>query len=168
MPSDAANVYHIVRETLEGGGGQLLVLRLADRLEPLTRPWRVAATLFLLFGLLALGSAAAGIYGLVSYDVASRARELAVRIALGATPKRMLGYVVGGGLRVIAIGLSIGAAAALLAGRFIASLLFETSPYDPLALAGAAATLALAGLAASTAAARRATRLDPVAVLNAV
>jgi ABC-type lipoprotein release transport system permease subunit len=80
----------------------------------------------------------------------------------------MLGYVVGGGLRVIAIGLSIGAAAALLAGRFIASLLFETSPYDPLALAGAAATLALAGLAASTAAARRATRLDPVAVLNAV
>lgn len=82
-PADAVRVYDVVHPLLGGSRGQLLVRRVADRLEPLTRPWRAAATLFLLFGLLGLGSAAVGIYGLVSYEVTSRARELAVRTALG-------------------------------------------------------------------------------------
>jgi predicted permease len=165
--SDAANVYSVVRTTLGSRGGQLLARRVADRLEPLTRPWRVAATLFSLFGMLALGSAAAGIYGLISYEVTSRARELAVRLALGAAPARVVRHVIGGGLRVMVVGISVGAATALVASPVMASLLFETSAHDPWALAAAAITLALAAAGASIAATRRATHLDPVALLNA-
>jgi predicted permease len=138
----------------------------ADRLEPHLRPFRVAAGMFLLFGLLALAAASAGIYGLVGYDVTQRTRELGVRIALGATSSSILQLVIGSGVRVVAIGLVVGVASALGAGRIMSSLLFETSPYDPTILTGTAVTLSVVALMASLVPAWKATRVDPVVALR--
>ena len=126
-----------------------------------------AATLFLLFGMLGLVSAAAGVYGLVSYDVTQRTREIGVRIALGATARSVVKLILGSGLRVILIGVAVGAAAAIASGRVIASLLFDTSPYDPTALLATAATLVGVALLASLIPAWRAARVDPVQALRA-
>ena len=139
----------------------------ADELEPQMRPWRIAAAMFLLFGVLALAAAGAGIYGLVGYDVTQRTHEFGVRIALGASARSILQLVLGSGLRVVALGLVVGLAAAFALGRVIASLLFETSPLDPLVLAVTAVVLSLAALAASFVPAWRATRIDPVVALRA-
>jgi predicted permease len=138
-----------------------------DRLEPQFHPWRVAAAMFLLFGLLALAAAGAGIYGLVGYDVTQRTHEFGVRITLGATSSNILGLVLGSGVRVVVIGLVAGTASAIAAGRVIASLLFETSPDDPLVLAATAVTLSAVALLASLVPAWRATRVDPVVALRA-
>jgi predicted permease len=138
----------------------------SDRLEPHLRPFRVAAAMFLAFGLLALAAASAGIYGLVGYDVTQRTRELGVRIALGATSSNILQLVIGSGVRVVAIGLVVGVASALGAGRVMSSLLFDTSPYDPAILTATAVILSVVALMASLVPAWRATRVDPVVALR--
>lgn len=140
--------------------------RIADLLAPQLHPWQVAAGLFLVLGILGLGAAAAGIYGLVAYDVTQRSRELGVRIALGATSTSIVALVVGSGLRVVFIGVAAGTVAAVVAGRLVASLLFATSPYDPLVLFGTALTLAVSATLASLIPAGRAIRVDPVVALT--
>jgi hypothetical protein len=139
----------------------------AELHEPIMRPWRIAAAMFLVFGMLALAAAGAGIYGLVGYDVTQRTHEFGVRITLGATSSSILRLVIGSGLRVVVFGLVAGAASALAAGRVIASLLFETSPYDPTVLVATTATLSVVALLASLIPAWRATRVDPVVALRA-
>ncbi|MGH7618938.1 MAG: ABC transporter permease, partial [Gemmatimonadaceae bacterium] len=94
----------------------------SERLEPQLRPWRIAALSFLVCGVLALVAAGGGIYGLVGYDVAERTHEFGVRLTLGATAASILQLVVQSGLRIIAIGLMIGTAVAVVAGRLIQSL----------------------------------------------
>lgn len=136
-------------------------------MEPQFRPSRIAAAMFLLFGILALAAAGAGIYGLVGFDVTQRTHEFGVRITLGATSGNILGLVLGSGLRVVAIGLVTGVASALVAGRIISSMLFERSPYDPLAFAATAVTLSVVALLASLVPAWRATRVQPVIALRA-
>jgi putative ABC transport system permease protein len=164
-PGDVARLRNTIIPMLPRDA-DLSVDRVADQLEPQLRPWRVAATLFLLLGVLGLGAAVAGIYGLVAYDVTQRSRELGVRIALGATSTNIIQLVVGSGLRVVFIGAVAGTLAALLAGRVVASLLFATSPYDPLVLLGTALTLAVAATLASLIPAWRAIRIDPVVALS--
>jgi predicted permease len=139
----------------------------SERLEPQFRPWRVAAIAFLLCGALALAAAAAGIYGLIGYDVAERTHEFGVRITIGATAADILKLVIASGLRVVGVGLIVGAASAVAGGRLIASLLFETSPYEPTALLATAAALITVALAASLVPGWRATRVDPVVALRA-
>jgi putative ABC transport system permease protein len=138
-----------------------------DRLEPQYRPWRIAVVMFLLFGILALAAAGAGIYGLVGFDVTQRTHEFGVRITLGATSRNILGLVLGSGLRVVVIGLIAGVSSALIAGRVLSSLLFNTSPYDPVVLAATAVTLSVVALLASLVPAWRATRVQPVIALRA-
>ena len=142
------------------------ILPLAWGLDPQLRPYRLGATMFTVFGVLALLIAAVGLYGVVAHGVARRQREMGIRMALGARPQRVLAMVLGEGIRTTGAGVAAGLGVALLAGRFLAPLLFDTSPRDPLVLGAVAATLLLAALAAGLVPARRATRVDPAVTLR--
>jgi hypothetical protein len=120
----------------------------------------VAAGMALLLGLV-------GIYGVVSYSVSQRNREIGIRLALGARPGQVTGLFVRNGLAVSAIGAFCGLAAALALSGLMKSLLFEVSPADPLTYLAALAGLVFAAAVASYLPARRATRVDPVEVLRA-
>ena len=143
------------------------VRRVSDALAPVTRPWRLAATLFLCLGLLGLAAAATGIYGVISFDVTERSREFGVRLALGATPRSILQLVVGSGLRVISTGILAGVVAAWVMGAVVASLMFDASPFDPTVVVLTVGTLTLAAIAACIVPAWRAVRVDPVIALSA-
>ena len=111
--------------------------------------------------------ATSGVYALLSFMVAQRSREIGVRLALGASPAQTLRLVVGQSLRWIGWGLAAGIATALLLGRFVKPLLFETSPYDGTVFAGTAVLLVAVAGAASLVPAIRASRVDPNVALRA-
>lgn len=118
------------------------------------------------FAVVALTLAAVGVYGLLSFSVASRTREFGVRTALGAAPREIKRLVMKDGLTVALIGLSLGVPGALGAGRLLQSLLFEVTPTDALTFAAIVAVLALAALIACYAPARRAAAIDPVEAMR--
>jgi len=122
--------------------------------------------MFTVFGGLGLLLAAVGLYAVMAYNTTQRTHELGVRIALGAQTGDVLRLVVGGGLRVAVVGVAIGAGVALVAGRFIAPLLFEISPKDPTVFAAVAFTLLITATVASLVPAWRATRVDPNVALR--
>jgi putative ABC transport system permease protein len=127
---------------------------------------RFVMTLLAGFALLALLLAAIGLYGVVSYTVAGRTRELGVRVALGATPADVAKLVLQSGARTVAGGLLAGLACAALLTRFLRTLLFDVRAFDPVALAAAVVTLvAIAGLA-HWLPVRRALRVDPSVALR--
>jgi len=127
---------------------------------------RLAAALLTLFGLLALSLAAVGIYGVLSYAVTERTREMGVRLALGARPRDLLKLVVGQGMMLTLIGLVIGVGASFALTRLIAKLLFGVSATDPLTFIVTPLLLAGVTLLACWMPARRATRVDPLAALR--
>jgi predicted permease len=118
------------------------------------------------FAVVALGLAALGLYGLLAVFVATRTREIGIRLALGAAPSTIGRRVVGESLACVAVGVAAGLALALVAGRLLASLLVGVTPHDARTLAAVAATLLLAALAAAAVPARRATRIDPIGALR--
>ena len=118
------------------------------------------------FAALAMVLAAVGIYGVLSYAVTERTREIGIRISLGASRGRVLGEVMREGMRLAAIGLVAGMAGALAAGRLLASFLHEVTPADPAILVLTAGLLAVVALVACYLPARRAARLDPMAALR--
>ncbi len=120
-----------------------------------------------LFAATALILAAIGIYGVMSYAVRQRMREIGTRVALGATPSSILWLVLGQGARVALAGTLIGLVTALGAGRALRGLLFSIAPSDPLVLSAAAGLLLATALVACYVPARRATRVDPVSTLAA-
>lgn len=119
------------------------------------------------FGGLALLLALVGVYGVVSYAVARRTREIGVRRALGATPLQLRGMVVGSTLRVVLPGLGAGLLLALAGGRALGGLLYGVRSYDPATLAGSLAALGLAAVLASLVPAWRAARVDPLSAMRA-
>ncbi|MDQ6888585.1 MAG: ABC transporter permease [Gemmatimonadota bacterium] len=119
------------------------------------------------FGLLALGLASLGVYGVMAHSVARRTREIGVRMALGARERDVLRLFVGGGLRLTAIGTAIGLLLAIAAARALRSTLVGLSAVDGVTFAGVALVIAAAGLLATWLPARRATRVDPVITLRA-
>jgi predicted permease len=129
---------------------------------------RTAFTLFLLgiASAVALSLGAIGIYGVISYVVSMRTREIAVRLALGAQPAEVRRMVSRQALRVAAIGIALGLAGAVAVTRLLAALLFGVSPTDPPTLLGAAALLAVVALVASWLPARRAAGVDPAEALR--
>jgi putative ABC transport system permease protein len=136
-------------------------------LEPQLRPWRLGATLFTAFGLLALVVATIGVHGVIAYSFSQRTHELGVRTALGASVRDTYELVLGEALRLTAIGVAVGVLLALGLGRLVASLLYATSARDPLVIAIAASVLVGAGTAASLVPAWRAARTDPMIALRA-
>lgn len=119
-----------------------------------------------LFGALALVLGSIGVYGVVSYAVTRRRAEFAVRVALGASPGRVLGDVFQRGLAPVVLGTIAGVGAAFVFGRVLGGVLFGVQPQDPVSILGAAAALLVAGALATVAPALRAGRIDPAAALR--
>ena len=128
---------------------------------------RFSMVLLTTFALVALALTCVGIYGVSSYSVAQRTREIGVRIALGAQPRSVVGLVVRQSIRPAIVGLGAGFVLALLVSRLIASMLFGVGPRDPLSLSAVASLLAVVALVATWIPARRASRVDPVRALRA-
>jgi ABC-type antimicrobial peptide transport system permease subunit len=131
------------------------------------RPWRLGASVFTLFGILALVVAAVGTYSVMQFSVSQRTHELGVRIALGARRGDVLRLVTGETLIIGLVAAGAGVAVVLAAGGVVEGLLFETSPRDPLVLSSVVVVLLASGLAAALLPAWRATRVDPAATLKA-
>jgi ABC-type antimicrobial peptide transport system permease subunit len=127
---------------------------------------RLVALLSTLFGVLATLLAAVGLYGVMSYSVLRRTREIGIRIALGAIRPAILWTVLREVALLLAVGLALGLPAAFGLARLARALLYGLSPTDPVALAGAAVVLALVALAAGSVPARRATQVDPMRALR--
>ena len=127
---------------------------------------RFYTTLLAVFAASALLLAAVGLFGVLSYSVLQRSREIGVRLALGARASQVTRMVVGSALRLVGLGLAIGVIGALAAGQVIRSQLFGVQPTDPLTLGAVAAVLVGTALAASYLPARRASSLDPGKVLR--
>ncbi|MGB7281920.1 MAG: ABC transporter permease [Candidatus Acidiferrum sp.] len=143
-------------------GAQTMDEVIADSLA--TR--RVSMILLGVFAALALGLASIGIYGVISYLVGQRTQEIGIRLALGAKRSDVLRLVLGEGMKMAALGLFIGLAAALGLTRLMAGLLFGVSATDPLTFAAVALLLILVALAACYIPARRAMRVDPIVALR--
>jgi ABC-type antimicrobial peptide transport system permease subunit len=119
------------------------------------------------FGILALVLAAIGIYGVLSYSVSRRTREIGVRVALGATRRQVAKLVVREGLLMTAIGVALGLGAAVGLSRFMASVLYEVKPGDPFTYAAVAVILIVVAALATLIPAHRATAVDPLIALRA-
>jgi len=168
---DPASVIAAVRRAMQTAAPQLPyadVQLLADvpTVRREFRPYRLGAMMFGVFGALALALAAVGLYGVISYDVGQRTREIGVRLALGAPRANVAGRVVRDGVAVAAAGVAIGAFIALTAGKAIGSLLYSESARDPVVLAAVAGVLIATGVAASLVPAWRAVNTDPVQALR--
>jgi len=127
---------------------------------------RLNAILLAVFACVALLIAAIGIYGVLSYSVNQRTREIGLRMALGAPRGRVLLLIVREGMAVGAIGIGVGIAGALALSRALASLVFDVPVRDPLTYAAVAAALTLVALAACVIPARNASRVDPMVTLR--
>jgi predicted permease len=143
------------------------VQQMRELLSLQIRPWRMGAVLFSLFGALALIIAAVGLYSSVSYTVAQRRHEFGVRMALGARYQDVVRLVVGQGVRAAIVGVVVGSIAAMLAGRFVADLLFQTSPRAPSVYGVVGVLIILVAAAACVVPAWRAARVDPASALRA-
>jgi ABC-type antimicrobial peptide transport system permease subunit len=118
------------------------------------------------FALLALVLACIGLYGLLSYEVTRRTRELGIRMALGAERRDLLRLVMGQGVLLVLIGAAIGIAASMALTRFMSTILYGVHANDPLTFGGVAIFLTIVALAACYIPARRATRVDPMVALR--
>lgn len=159
-----------IRTAIQGVGPNLPFANIRtfqSQIDPEIQPWRLGAVMFGVFGGMALLVAALGLYSVMSYTVVQRTHEFGIRSALGATPRRIVRSVLRDGLRVVVAGAVLGAVIALLGGRFLAPLLYQTSARDPAVFAVVIGTLLAASIAAIVVPARRATRVDPLEALRA-
>jgi putative ABC transport system permease protein len=127
---------------------------------------RLTLTLLGLFSALALVLSAIGIYGVISYSVAQRTREIGIRMALGAQPRDVLRLVLAQGGKIAAIGIVAGSAASLGLTRWLANLLYSVSAVDPATFAIVTVVLALVAMVACYIPARRTLRVDPLIALR--
>jgi ABC-type antimicrobial peptide transport system permease subunit len=127
---------------------------------------KIAVALLAIFGLLALGLASIGLYGLMAYSVTRRRREIGLRMALGAAQGSVLRLILKQGMSLVLTGVLLGLVAALLIGRLLARLLFGIGASDPVSVMCAAAVLLLVALFACYLPARSASRVDPLIALH--
>lgn len=130
------------------------------------RPWRLGATIFTLFGVLALVVASLGLYSVISYLVTQRTQEIGVRIALGARLWDVSWMVLSNGLLLVGTGVGIGCLLALFGAHAVAPLLFDTSPNDPLVFSLVPVTMTSVAIIAALVPALRAGRIDPMEALR--
>jgi ABC-type antimicrobial peptide transport system permease subunit len=119
------------------------------------------------FAGVALVLAIVGVYGVVSYIVTQRTREIGIRVALGARRAQVMRLILAGAMRPVIGGLVIGSVGAFFAARLLGALLYNVKPGDPVVMAGLAVVLALAAAAATLVPGARATRVNPITVLRA-
>jgi len=166
---DPAGLAPAVRQAVRGQDPDLPVSSLSTMDEVVRQRIfepRVYGGLFAAFAAVALLLAAVGLYGVVSYGVAQRRHEVGVRIALGASPSDVVRLVVGGGARLVALGLLLGVPTALLFARALRGALYGVSASDPATFASISVLLAAIALAATWLPARRAARVDPSIALR--
>jgi putative ABC transport system permease protein len=140
---------------------------LGARLDAEFKDVRAARTMLVTFGALALGLSMIGLYAALAFAVGERTREIAVRLALGASRADVGGLVFRRGMTIVSLGIAAGVSACVIAGPFLAHLLYGVSPRDPLALLTGPLALGVIATLAIWLPARRAMRLDPVAALRA-
>jgi ABC-type antimicrobial peptide transport system permease subunit len=124
------------------------------------------ALLLTVFALSALVLAAIGVYGLMVFSVQQRTRELGIRLALGATPREVQRIVVRQAIGLTAVGVAVGAAASMGLARYLSSMLYGVKPVDPASIVASCLMLSIVAVAAAYLPARRASGLDPIAVLR--
>jgi ABC-type antimicrobial peptide transport system permease subunit len=139
---------------------------LAEHLAPQYRSWRLGATMFTAFGLLALVIAGLGLYGVTAYSVGQRTQEIGVRVALGAQADAVVRLMMRQGIGATATGLLLGGAGAWFLGRAVKALLFGVGPADPLVFGMVAAALLGVATVAAWLPARRAALVDPMVALR--
>jgi putative ABC transport system permease protein len=143
------------------------VRTLEDQVSRSLYPSRIAAWLLSVFGLLALALAAIGLYGMLSYSVVQRTREIGIRMALGAQPGDVVRLILKEGIRLMIYGTIIGVVLAVGAAQALASVVFGVSVVEPVVFAAVIVTLAAVALIASYIPARRGTRVAPNIALRA-
>lgn len=130
------------------------------------RPARILAAMLSVFAVIVLLLAAIGLYGVLSYAVATRTREVGIRVALGADARHIRRLLAATGLRLVMLGVGLGLVLSLPVNRLLGSMLFGVGPLDPVAFAGASVVLAITALCAAYLPARRASNVDPVVALR--
>ena len=135
-------------------------------IDPQLRSWRLGATLFSAFGVLALAISAVGLFAVVSYLVTQRTREIGVRLALGGSTGDIAGLVVRDALKLAAVGGALGIAIAVVAAPLVQSMLFETSTREPVVLIAAAVVVLVVTVSAAATPAWRAGRVNPMIVMR--
>jgi predicted permease len=168
--ADPAAVAALLRQAITGISPDIRfvdVRTMADRYDELLEPWRLGATMFAVFGLLALVVAIIGLYAILAFAVAQRRREIGIRSALGARGMDLIWLVMRQAGAFVAAGLLIGTALAAAAGRFIEGLLFNVRTSDPLVYGAVVIVLGAAAIAASFGPAWRATSVNPSSALQA-
>ena len=166
---ETAPVLASVRRTVRRVNAALPIstaLSLEEQMQRRTAQDHTAAQLAVVFGCAALALAATGLYGVLSYSIARRTGEIAIRMALGARPGRVITMILGETCALILSGVTAGAILAYVASRLITSQLYGISPQDPLTMAAAIGLLVLVALSAVYLPARRASRLDPMKALR--
>jgi predicted permease len=166
---DAASLANAVRAAARGLDPSISVFNirtLAEQVSNSLQPLLMNVLILAVFGTLALLLASIGLYGVASYAVSQRTREIGVRMALGAQPSSVVGLVLGHGMILVAAGLGVGLAAAYAAAGLMRALVTGVSTHDPVTFGGTAGALALIALVASYIPARRATRIDPLIALR--
>jgi predicted permease len=142
------------------------IMDLSDLVDPQMRSWKLGATMFTVFGALALVVAAIGLHSVLAFDIASRTHELGIRSALGASTKKLVTLVFRQALGLTAVAVALGIMISIAAGNAVESMLFEVSPRDPLIIALVTAALLLVAVVAGVAPARRASRVEPMEALR--
>jgi predicted permease len=166
---DPAAFASLVRREVRALSSDVAVMwvrTMRQQIAAATTTERLLATLSTAFAMLALLLACIGLYGVISYDVASHTREIGIRLALGAEQSAVLAGIMRPTLTIIGIGLALGVAGALLTSRLVETLLFGLTSRDPVALAATAVTLSGAAVTAGYLPARRASRIDPAIALR--
>jgi predicted permease len=154
-------------QALRGDLPYVSVRPFEEIIAPQKRSWRLGATMFTVFAGLSLLIAAVGLYGVLSYLVSERTRELGLRAALGATPGTLLEMVVRSGIASALLGVALGLGFVVIVAGKLGSLLYQTSPRDPVVLLAAGAVVVVVALAASVVPGLRATKVDPMKALRA-
>ena len=154
-------------QPLMPGVAYVTVTPMSTIIAPAIRSWKLGATMFATFGSLALVLAAIGLYSVIAYNVTQRTHEMGVRVALGAQGRDVIGLIIREGLRVVVPGIVLGAIIALVAGKWVAPLLFNVSPKDPPVMVGVIVTLLAVAVVASLMPAIRASNVDPSEALRA-
>jgi putative ABC transport system permease protein len=168
-PAEPAALVSAVRGTIASLDPQLAVAdvkTMQANVQESLAPQRFNLLLLGLFAALAVFLAAVGVYGVLSYSVTQRTREIGVRVALGAQPGSILAMTIREGMKLTFAGEAIGLVGALLLTRLMAGLLYGVTARDPLTFGGVIAVMSLVSLAACYIPARRATRVDPLVALR--